>query len=144
MNCVWNWYENSLLQSVQVYHKSFACKYYKWLHFCLHNYPRTAYCVAYSCQCQYLLKSTIYNYCNVWPNQQRPHGPIFSGLKRGSWISGKSWKGLFFMWLRDALEVLNAISPRSPRSGDTRVQVKSEMVSRLCRIGRLVMLYTSS
>ena len=29
------------------------------------------------CQCQYLLKYKITNYCNIWQNQHRSFGPIF-------------------------------------------------------------------
>ena len=42
----------------------------------LQNYPITAYYVLYFCQCQYLMKYNISNYCNIWPNQDMPCGPI--------------------------------------------------------------------
>ena len=31
----------------------------------------------YSCQCQYLLKFSIYNYCNILQNEHRPIDPFF-------------------------------------------------------------------
>ena len=73
---VWNWHVNSIFQVKQVFHKSFASVCYQRLHFCLHNYPLTAYYVPYSCHCPYLLKYNINNYCNIWPNQHSPMDPF--------------------------------------------------------------------
>ena len=63
--CVWNLNENSIFQTVQLYHKVFAYVCHYLLFFCLCIYPQTVYCIPYSCQCQYLLKYNIYNYCNI-------------------------------------------------------------------------------
>ena len=42
------------------------------------SYPLTTYYIWKSCQCQYILKYNIYNFCNILTNQHRSNGPIFS------------------------------------------------------------------
>ena len=62
--------------------------------FCLQSYPLNVYCFSYSCPCWYLLKFTIYNYCNIWANQYWSHVPFFM-LHSGT---GKSHGELEYMY----------------------------------------------
>ena len=55
--------------------------------------PLTAYYVPLSCQYKYLPKYSIYNYCNIWQNQHRFHGPI-SILTVIPFDIFRHWKGV--------------------------------------------------
>ena len=76
VNYAWNLHESSIFQTIQVCQKSFASLSLLITIFCMQSYPLTGSYRSYSCQCQYLIKCNIYTYCDIWPNQHRPHGPI--------------------------------------------------------------------
>ena len=79
-NVLLNWNENFYSKQHR-YVTNLLCQYATNYSICVQSYPITIYYVPLSCQCKYLLKCNIYNYCNMSPDQHRSHGPIFITCK---------------------------------------------------------------